>query len=112
MKLASPIAALMLVLSLGLLLHAAPVSAGRASTGGAGRGAAAAGRGASMGTGGTGSGPVTGGGHARIDPSRRRHWAGAVTHPARQDCTDQPQSLFKALRVDRCPLRPLRVAHR
>ena len=66
MKLASPIAALMLVLSLGLLLHAAPVSAGRASTGGAGRGVAAAGRGASMETGGTGSAPVTGGRHARI----------------------------------------------
>lgn len=61
---ASPIAALMLVVS--LLLHAAPVSAGRASTGGAGRGAAAAGRGASMETGGTGSAPVTGGRHARI----------------------------------------------
>ena len=61
---ASPIAALTLVVS--LLLHAAPVSAGRASTGGAGRGAAAAGRGASMETGGTGSGPVTGGRHARI----------------------------------------------
>src|SRR5207302_439201 len=54
----------MLVVS--LLLHAAPVSAGRASTGGAGRGAAAAGRGASMETGGTGSAPVTGGRHARI----------------------------------------------
>ena len=75
MNLASPIAALMLVLSLGLLLHAAPVSARRASTGGAGRGVAAAGRGASMGTGGTESGPVTGGGHARI---RRRCGARGV----------------------------------
>ena len=61
---ASPIAALILVVS--LLLHPAAVSAGRASTGGAGPGALAAGRGLSMGMGGTRSGPVIGGGSARI----------------------------------------------
>ena len=65
MNKASPVAAVVLVVSLGLLLHAAPVSAGRASAGGAGRGAAAAGRGVSMGTGGTRSGPVMAGGSAR-----------------------------------------------
>jgi PEGA domain len=63
---ASPIAALMLVVSLGLLVHSAPVSAGRASTGGAGRGGVASGHGPSMGTGGTRSGPHIGGGSARI----------------------------------------------
>jgi hypothetical protein len=63
---ASPIAAVMLVVSLGLLGHPASVSAGRASTGGAGRGALLASRGLSMGTGGTRSGPVIGGGRARI----------------------------------------------
>ncbi len=63
---ASRFAAVMLVVSIGLLLHPAPVSAGRASTGGAGHGALAAGRGLSMGTGGTRSGPVISGGRARF----------------------------------------------
>ena len=63
---ASPIAAVILVVSLGLLGHPAPVSAGRASTGGAGPGTLLASRGLSMGTGGTRSGPVFGGGSARI----------------------------------------------
>jgi PEGA domain len=63
---ASPFAAVVLVVSLGLLLHSAPVSAGRAGTGGAGRGGVASGHGPSMGTGGTRSAPHIAGGRARL----------------------------------------------